>query len=863
MDAEGSASTASSSAKKLKQARLPFQILASKSTPPDSSNVEVEPKKRKLSDGATGPLKPPKTPKSSEKVAKKIDLTENEVSSSSEAEHSVIVIDENISPVKPKTDIIGLMDKFVTPTQKAEVSTSCSEDIADSVSDEEKKDEGEEMEEAETGKSPPRNSSQRSCSVLLSPLTPKIAKLEEELSVNLSTPVGCKRARPKTPVSSKEKEELRQKKKEEKEKLKAEKQRLKEEKERQRIEEKEKREAEKREAKEKKEKERLEKEREKQEKEKERQEKLEQIQKEKEEKLKAKEEERRKKQEVIEAKNEERKKKEEERVKDEEEKTMKKEKERAFFKQFFKKSEKSSSKLSEEASQHGPFMPFEVKKDMRIAPTVRIDFNNGDRLDKLMREQNLGQLYLNELKLSKRRPIVGKTARTWPLDDDIEMIDVKVGQKMSTKLLQFCENHRPAYYGTWRKISRKLSARNPFAKDETIFDYEVESDDEWEEEEPGESLSNSEGEGEGDGEASDKEDEDGDDDGFFVPHGYLSEGEGAGSEEDEVSPEKLKARQVAKARAWEMEMGKSCEVLRPVCTGCCWWSPGEANDLRSNPNLELLTRFTVQLINQTAPIVLEDVKIEKQAEDVQRKGARLREVPTDALADLIRLVHGNRYGVPKLIREFREFWQTKMNSTESNEHFISKRQLDVKIRSIANYERATPTSKKYWLVKESVLEEHGLKDLPVPTAWQWTTRSSPKKADRNDDSITEEPQSVKKRTNFSMKKFAIVRDSPAFVSPPPIKPQEPVTPKTPVDTEAANCSKMKPVNLFTVAAASPLPKESPLQKMFNNLKQPKTDKDERLKSSDKLDVKQDGVGSEMGKPDSPVLGSSDCPMVID
>lgn len=46
------------------------------------------------------------------------------------------------------------------------------------------------------------------------------------------------------------------------------------------------------------------------------------------------------------------------------------------------------------------------------------------------------------------------------------MIDVKVGQKMSTKLLQFCENHRPAYYGTWRKISRKLSARNPFAKDE-------------------------------------------------------------------------------------------------------------------------------------------------------------------------------------------------------------------------------------------------------------------------------------------------------------------------------------------------------------------------------------------------------------
>ena len=42
-----------------------------------------------------------------------------------------------------------------------------------------------------------------------------------------------------------------------------------------------------------------------------------------------------------------------------------------------------------------------------------------------------------------------------------------------------------------------------------------------------------EGEGEGedsDGEGGDEEDEDG----FFVPHGYLSEGEGCESEEDEV-----------------------------------------------------------------------------------------------------------------------------------------------------------------------------------------------------------------------------------------------------------------------------------------------------------------------------------------
>ena len=34
------------------------------------------------------------------------------------------------------------------------------------------------------------------------------------------------------------------------------------------------------------------------------------------------------------------------------------------------------------------------------------------------------------------------------------------------KLLQFCDNHRPAYFGTWNKKSKTVSARNPFRKDE-------------------------------------------------------------------------------------------------------------------------------------------------------------------------------------------------------------------------------------------------------------------------------------------------------------------------------------------------------------------------------------------------------------
>ncbi|CAG8613598.1 14174_t:CDS:10, partial [Racocetra fulgida] len=61
-------------------------------------------------------------------------------------------------------------------------------------------------------------------------------------------------------------------------------------------------------------------------------------------------------------------------------------------------------------------------------------------------------------------------------------------KKIWMKLLQFEENYRPPYYGTWTKSSKIISGRRPFAKDTSIMDYEYDSDMEWEEEEEGEEL---------------------------------------------------------------------------------------------------------------------------------------------------------------------------------------------------------------------------------------------------------------------------------------------------------------------------------------------------------------------------------------
>ena len=78
------------------------------------------------------------------------------------------------------------------------------------------------------------------------------------------------------------------------------------------------------------------------------------------------------------------------------------------------------------------------------------------------------------------------------------------------------------------------------------LDYEVESDDEWEEEEPGESLSDCENNKEGEEENEEEEEED--DDGFFVPHGYLSEGEGCEDDEEDVSGEGDKGEGTTQSR---------------------------------------------------------------------------------------------------------------------------------------------------------------------------------------------------------------------------------------------------------------------------------------------------------------------------
>ncbi|XP_066491032.1 chromatin assembly factor 1 subunit A [Tiliqua scincoides] len=464
--------------------------------------------------------------------------------------------------------------------------------------------------------------------------------------------------------------------------------------------------------------------------------KKEKDEKEKAEKLRVKEEKRKEKQEALEAKQEEKRKKEEEKRLKEEEKRIKAEK--AEITRFFQKP-KTQPAPKILAGWCGKFAPFEIKENMVLAPLSRlaVDQDLLDQLDWHLQSQSCNTCFLKELK--SREPCKsGPTLlnrSTDVVNSDVVIVgsnqagDVPERKKFGRmKLLQFCENHRPAYWGTWNKKSSTLSPRNPWSKDEKLLDYEVESDEEWEEEEPGESLSHSEGDDDEDGEEED------DDDGFFVPHGYLSEDEGV---TEECDPENHKARQKLKAKEWDelITKGKRFRILQPVKIGCVW--EGEESSNNTSADLKLLQQFAASNLDSG---IVDEEQIEKN----HKKKTKDQQI----LGQLLPLLHGNMNGSKVIIQEFQEccrlglllgshsptstldYGDTSATSpntsrTQTPVHegaaIPSKARLKRIISENSVYEKR-PEHRMCWYVHPEVLKSYGQENLPVPCQWNYITQ---------------------------------------------------------------------------------------------------------------------------------------------
>lgn len=512
-----------------------------------------------------------------------------------------------------------------------------------------------------------------------------------------------------------------------------------------------------------------------------RKEKEEERQKQKEEKERMKDNAKRQKKEEQQRKDEEKKQKDEAKKQAEEEKQKQNAKLKNKFASFFVAKKRDVGEPDEE-SENGLFKQFRVKEDMRLAQVNRKHLSEEDKLtlDHFLYDNQRGSCKTFLEILKSEDYVAGKSEKTWPpedkkeVDDDVEIIEdeeedlenmdgmiedvvarMTKGKHTRGKLLSFCENRRPAYWGTWSKNSSCVSARRPFAKDK-VFDYEYDSDDDWEEEETGESLSDSEGE--------EKEEEgDGDqyevDNDFFVPHGYLSEDEGRSDEEDpqdEVvsqddeskNREKLKQKQAE----FEEEMKQKTKQLKPRVRGCLWMA--DKNNRAYDQLLRILSPHKVVSLSSQLPIgtshgglLPQDTKDNKLDDDFASDDKNitrpkyLKKFPEEAVPSLIELLHGNRNGKLFLSREFPDYWRNgDIDCNEESRNsglFIARRKVEAKIKELGRW-RSCPDEGPFhkvmmWYVPKEVREKHGVGELSLPNTWNYINKPKERRDVNQDD----------------------------------------------------------------------------------------------------------------------------------
>uniref|UniRef100_H3D6M0 Chromatin assembly factor 1, subunit A (p150) n=1 Tax=Tetraodon nigroviridis TaxID=99883 RepID=H3D6M0_TETNG len=424
------------------------------------------------------------------------------------------------------------------------------------------------------------------------------------------------------------------------------------------------------------------------------------------------------------AKQEEKRKKEEEKRMKEEEKRLKEEKDRlkaekAEITRFLQKP-KIQQAPKTLAAACGKFAPFEIKENVYLAPLCRVQREDGvlEELDRCLLNQAENWHGLKDW--IGRRPRQSGPTKPAQSESSSDCVAVEGPRPDGVpdrkrygpmKLLQFRENYRPAYWGTWSKRSSHVSPRCPFRQDKNLLDYEVDSDEEWEEEEPGESLSHSEGEDEEEG-----GDDDDDDDGFFVPHGYLSDDEGAQEEEESGDPEKLKLHQKLKAREWDelMSTKKKMKVLEPVVRGCVWEGEGAG--------LQLLQPYAMCLVE---PLPKADSS--PSQEELTQRCQRDQQL----LGQLLPLLHGNVNSSKMIITEFQEFCRqqaapttspSELSSPQSSpEHIPTRIQVKRLIKENAVYEKRPSYKRCCWYVHAEMLSRFGQEALPVPCQWTYLT----------------------------------------------------------------------------------------------------------------------------------------------
>ena len=163
----------------------------------------------------------------------------------------------------------------------------------------------------------------------------------------------------------------------------------------------------------------------------------------------------------------------------------KKQAEQERFKNFFVPKPNYVKRNQNIVHQHDTrFVPFQLKDHMKLAtfPSKQIDYEEFDAYLSLETHEFDSNTFLAEMKY-RRSHNRHRNCQPMELQTQTEndIMIVTAGEKMCPtqpltmrfKLLQFVENQRPAYFGTFFKRSSLVTGRRPFGVESAILDYEV------------------------------------------------------------------------------------------------------------------------------------------------------------------------------------------------------------------------------------------------------------------------------------------------------------------------------------------------------------------------------------------------------
>ncbi|KAJ3112293.1 hypothetical protein HK100_002388 [Physocladia obscura] len=269
------------------------------------------------------------------------------------------------------------------------------------------------------------------------------------------------------------------------------------------------------------------------------------------------------------------------------------------------------------------------------------------------------------------------------------------------KLLQFAEDLRPPYFGTWTKKSGEVNGRRPWGRDVGgVLDYSVDSEAEWEEDEVGEELGSEigdedDGGGVGGGPGSGGE-QDGDEmDDWLVPDGYLSEDE-AENDEDAGIDRKVVGKSISNQKK---KVGPLIPVI--VCSFGDENSPDAILDsLQADKYKSDTEKIDPFKFKQESSIVIAEIL------ETPNSQHQMGVTPTKNLAKalksngekysfnekniepFIRLISGSILPMSKLVDSIKEHFPT-----------VTKVQLELKIRQVSEKKKVVPTGKAQWVIK--------------------------------------------------------------------------------------------------------------------------------------------------------------------